>query len=204
MLEEMLKRFLCFRSSTTFIKILSFHRRSLNGTTQILNFAIQKNLVISKITFLNLLDPNQTVSFNCCNLKRIRLITRLRLELSQLRKHKFKYNFQNCLNPLCCCGLSIESTSHFLLHCPLFNDKRHTLLSTLNNIDSKILKSNDSYLTQFLLFGSISFNSAKNTFVLNANIDYIFYPLKDSKNLFLKNLVFSYAFYLILSDQLFF
>ena len=123
--------------------------------------------------FLNLLDPNQTVFFNCCNLKGIRLITRLQLELSHLREHKFKYNFQNCLNPLCSCGLSIESTSHFLLHCLIFHDKRHTLLSTLNNIDSKILESNDSYLTQTLLFGSTSFDSETNTLVLNATIDYI-------------------------------
>ena len=70
--------------------------------------------------FLNLLDPNQTVF-----LKGIRLITRLQLELSHLRKHKLKYNFQNCLNPHCSCGSSIESASHFLLHCPIFHDKRH-------------------------------------------------------------------------------
>ena len=33
MLQEMLKIFLFLTSSTTFIKIISFHRRSLNGTT---------------------------------------------------------------------------------------------------------------------------------------------------------------------------
>ena len=92
----------------------------------ILTLAIQKILVFSKIIFLNLLDPNQT--FNCCNLKEIRLITRFRLVLSHLREHKFKYNFQNYLNPLCSCGSNIESTSHFLLHCSILHDKRHTLL----------------------------------------------------------------------------
>ena len=56
---------------------------------------------------------------------------------------------------------------------PIFYDKRHTLLSTLNNIDSKILESNDSYLTQTLLFGSTSFDSETNTLVLNATINYI-------------------------------
>ena len=134
--------------------------------------------------FLNLLDPNQTVFFNCCNLKGIRLITRLQLELSHLREHKFKYNFQNCLNPLCSCGLSIESTSHFLLHCAIFHDKRHTLLSTLNNIDSKTLESNGSYLTQTLLFGSISFDSETNTLVLNATIDYILSTERFEESLF--------------------
>ena len=116
------------------------------------------------------LKPNSF--FNCCDLKGIRLITRLRLELSHLREHKFKYNFQNCLNPLCSGGSSIESTFHFLLHCPIFHHKRHTLLSTLNNIDSKILASNVSYLIQTLLNGCTSFDSETNTLVLNATIDY--------------------------------
>ena len=38
------------------------------------------------------------------------------------------------------CGSSIESTSHFLLQCPIFHDKTHTLLSTLNSIDNNIPK----------------------------------------------------------------
>ena len=89
---------------------------------------------------------------------------------------------QNCLNTPCSCGSSIESTSHFLLHCPMFHDKRHTQLSTLNNIDSKILESTtDSYLTQTLLFGCTSFDSETNTQPLT-----IFYPLKDLKKLFFK------------------
>ena len=98
-----------------------------------------------KNDILKFIRPKPNSFFNCSNLKGIRLITRL--ESSHLREHKFKYNFQNCLNPLCSCGSSIESTSHFLLHCFILHDKRHTLLSTLNNIDSKILESNDSYLT---------------------------------------------------------
>ena len=99
---------------------------------------------------------------------------------------------------------SIESTSHFLLHCPIFHVKRHTFLSTLNNIDSKILEPNDSYLTQTLLFGSASFDSETNTLVLNAAADYILSTERFEEPVFLKNLVFSYAIYLILSDQLFF
>ena len=52
--------------------------------------------------------------------------------MSHLREHKFKHNFQGCLNPICSCGFDIESTSHFLLHCPTFNNEQYTLLSTLN------------------------------------------------------------------------
>ena len=105
--------------------------------------------------------------------KGISLITRLRLELGHLLEYKFKYNFQNCLKLLCSCGSSIESTSHFLLHCPIFHDKRYTLLSTLNNIDSKVFESTDSYLTKTLLFGCTSFDLETNKLLLNATIDYI-------------------------------
>ena len=62
MLQEILTIFLFLISGTTFIKILSFRRRSLIGTTYILTIAIQKILFFSEIIFLNLLDPNQTVS----------------------------------------------------------------------------------------------------------------------------------------------
>ena len=55
----------------------------------------------------------------------------------------------------------------------MFYDKRHTLLSILNNIDCKILESNDSYLTQTLLCGCTLFDSETNTLALNATIDFI-------------------------------
>ena len=61
MLQEMLKTSLFLILSTTFIRIISFRRRSLTETTYILTFAIQKILVLLKIIFLNLLDRNQTV-----------------------------------------------------------------------------------------------------------------------------------------------
>ena len=132
------------------------------------------------------------------------MITRLWLELTHLREHKFKHNFQNCLDPLCSCRLSIESTSYFLFHCPIFHDKRHNLLSTLNKINSKLLESNDFYLTKTILFGSTSFDSETNMLVLNASIDYILSTERFKEPLFEKKLIFSYAIYLIISDQLFF
>ena len=45
-------------------------------------------------------------------------MTRLRLGLSHLREHKLNHSFQNCINPLCSCGMDIESASHFFLRCP--------------------------------------------------------------------------------------
>ena len=128
---------------------------------------------VFKNNILTFIRPTPNSFFNCSNTKGIRLITRLRLGLSHLREHRFKHNFQNCLNPLCSCGSDIESISHFLLHCPFFSDKRQSLLSTLRNIDSKLLETTDSVLTQTLLFGCATLDTETNSSILNATIDYI-------------------------------
>ena len=96
-------------------------------------------------------------------IKVLRLITRLRVGMSHFREHKFKHNFQDCLNPICSCGLDIKSTSHFLVQSPSFNDERYTLLSTLNKIDSKLLELTKSSLSQTLLYGNTLFDKGKNT-----------------------------------------
>ena len=111
--------------------------------------------------------------FNCYNHKGIRLMTRIRLGLSHLREHKFNQNFQICINSLCSCGMDIESTSHFFLHGPLFDDKRIALLSTLSKIDWNLIETNESSLTETLLFGNLLFDLKKNSLILNESIDYI-------------------------------
>ena len=92
---------------------------------------------------------------------------------SHLREHKFKHNFQECLNPVWSFGLDIESTSHFLLHCPTFNEERYTLLSTLNNIDCRLLELTKSSLSQTLLYGNTLFDKEKNTRILNSTTECI-------------------------------
>ena len=84
-----------------------------------------------------------------------------RLRLSNLREHNFNHNFQNYINPLCSCGMDIESMSHFFLHCLLFDDQRITLLSTLNKTDCKLIETNESSLIETLLFGNSFFDLKK-------------------------------------------
>ena len=93
--------------------------------------------------------------------------------MSYLREHKFKHNFQDCLNPICSCGLDIESTSHFLLHFHTFNYEGYTLLSTLNNSDPTLLELTNSSLSQTLLYGNTLSDKEKNTSILNATVEYI-------------------------------
>ena len=45
-----------------------------------------------------------------------------------------------------------ESTSHYLLHCPLIADKRKTFPSNIKSINYRFREQNDSTLTQTLFF----------------------------------------------------
>ena len=115
-------------------KTLSPNLQSLNGTSQILQFGTPIVLVFQN-QYPQIYQTHPRSVFNCYNHKGIRLITRFCAGLRHLREHKFNHNFQNGINPLCSCGMDVESTSHFFLHCPLFDDKRITLLSTLSKTD---------------------------------------------------------------------
>ena len=97
--------------------------------------------------------------------------------MSHLFEHNFKHNFQDCLNSICDCRLDIESTSHFLLHCPTVNDERYTLL---NKIDCKLLELTTLlyYKLQTMFYENTLFDKEKNTLIFNATMN-IFYPLKN-------------------------
>ena len=101
-----------------------------------------------------------------------------------MREHKFKHSFQDTINPLCSCGLDIESTEHFLLHCPQFFNEKRTLPSTLGNINYKLLENTDSALTLTLLFGNMSFDITGNTKILNATISFILLTKRFNEPLF--------------------
>ena len=127
-----------------------------------------------KKRILSFIRPSPNSTFNCHNPKRIKLLSRLRLGLSHLRGHKFKHNFLDSLNPFCSCGKGeVETISHYLLHCSNYSEERLALLNTIRNIDMSILQLSDSKFTSVLLFGDNSFDNNKNTFALDATIDYI-------------------------------
>ena len=57
------------------------------------------------------------------------------------------------INPLFTCGNDVESTEHFLLHCPQFVNERRTLQSTLGNFNYSLIGNISNILVQTLLFG---------------------------------------------------
>ena len=88
---------------------------------------------------------------------------RLRLDLNHLRENKFRHNFQNSLNPICSCEDDIETTIHYLLHCPNCLDERRALLHNLQSIAENIHDKKDSQISECLLFGDSSNNDTSNT-----------------------------------------
>ena len=122
----------------------------------------------------------------------LKLITKLRLGLSHLRFHKFKHNFKDTLNPTCCCG-TVETTMHYLLHCPDFSNERLTLFNKLQSIYENILSKDESKISKVLLFGDDSFNDVKNASVFMfpyIKIDtYLFVYIQFIFSLFIKKLL---------------
>ena len=97
----------------------------------------------------------------------ILLLTRLRVEHSDLRAHRFEKHF-NCPDPVCACGLENETVEHYLLRCPLFNGPRSVLLEKMNDIFQTNVLSNIDNLSNILLYGD-----PKNKMILSASIHFI-------------------------------
>ena len=181
MLQEMLITFPVLKSDTTSSKTFSpssiLEWNKLDPTLR-----NSKSFADFKNSILKFIRPFPGNAFDCNNYKGIRLIKWLHKGMNRLHEHKFKHNFQDCLNQICSCGLDIESTSHFLLHCPILNDDCYTLLRTLNNTDSKLLELTKSSLLQTLLYGNTLFDKEKTNASLMQQL-HIFYLLKDLRSL---------------------
>ena len=84
--------------------------------------------------------PTPNLTFNCINHKCLKLLTRLHLGWSHLRKHEFKHSFQNSFNLYCTCkNGNLETCCHIFLQCPNLSDERLALLSSLRNIGATML-----------------------------------------------------------------
>ena len=97
----------------------------------------------------------------------------MRLGLSHLADHKFRHNFQDCLNPICSCGQEIETTSHFLLHFLNYLCARKTFFEKINLIDSNILQQSDLSITKDLLFGTEKLKDDKNNALLTSTLEFM-------------------------------
>ena len=105
----------------------------------------------------------------------LRLLTQLRVDLNDLREHRFRHGFANCPSPICACGREIESTSHYLHRCPRFNAQRNELHSNIRSLDAAdtVFSSNPDVFTATLLYGMKNLTCDNNRLILEATIDFI-------------------------------
>ena len=111
--------------------------------------------------------------FNIFDPPGIKLLTRLRVNLSHLREHKFKHNFLDTPTSLCSCGIENESTINYLLRCPLHALSRKTLLDNIFEIMGSISNLNDDELGNVLLYGNNNLNEIKNALILKSTIFFL-------------------------------
>ena len=127
-----------------------------------------------KTLLKNEIVPPKRGYFKIDDIFGIRLLTKLRVDFSDLREHRFNHKFINCPSPICKCSTEEESTEHFFVRCPLYASQRNTLLHSMSTIfknDISILP--DAHLVQLLLYGSKSYNCISNKMILEASISYI-------------------------------
>ena len=83
--------------------------------------------------------PNANFTYKIHNPIRIRLLTRSGLGLRHLNDHECRYDFADCVNPLCCCSIERETTLEFFLHCRNFLNIRKKLFDQIKTLDETLL-----------------------------------------------------------------
>ena len=123
----------------------SFFPSTLNDWFKLDNNIRNSELIeIFKSKVLSFIRPVQSNIYSIFDQEGLKLLTRLRLGFTHLNEHKFRHNFQDCLNPLCSCSLEIEDTSHYLLQCHHFSNHCIDLMNSVNLIISNFESVNDN------------------------------------------------------------
>ena len=140
-----------------------FFRSTSNDWSRLdVNIRNSESILLFKSTLLSFIRPNQSNVYNIFDPIGLKLLTHLRLGLSHLNKHKFRHNFQDCLNPLCSCSLETEDTTHYLLHCQHFSNHRYDLMNSVKSIIPNFESLTDNNRIDTLLYGDSQFDENKN------------------------------------------
>ena len=112
--------------------------------------------------FIRPLESNVYNIFDPIGLK---FLTRFRLRFIHFNEHRFRHNFQDCMNPLCSYSLEIEDTSHYLLHCHHFSQYRIDLMNSVKSILENSESWSDNVNNDILLYGDSRLDGNKNKFI---------------------------------------
>ena len=123
----------------------------------ILNFFFDKSEFPFKKSLLAVIRPKMSPVYKINDPLGIKLLTRLRVNFSHLREHKFRHNFLDTINPLCSCGLEIESTNHYILRCSFFYTcTQKTLLDNITAIIGPVSDLSDDKLAYYFCLAIMS------------------------------------------------
>ena len=126
-----------------------------------------------KLHLVPLVRPTKKFIFGAHNIEGLRLLTRLRVQFSDLREHRFRHKL-HCSNPTCFCQTGVEDNEHFLLHCPRYTYYRKDLLDLVSNIVDRDLDSLTSIdLCNLLLYGNYEFPFDINHSIIETTITFL-------------------------------
>ena len=103
----------------------------------------------------------------------IRHIFLLRLNLSPLQDHKWRYNFAETYSNKCRCNQGKEDTTHFLLLCPFFDTQRATLTSSVKEILLEYNLESEWNKPETYLYGNHIISQQDNKDIILLTIRYI-------------------------------
>ena len=126
-----------------------------------------------KTKLTSLIRPQKKTFYQVHDPKGIKILFQLRLELSYLKAHKHKHNFQDSPNDLCDCLEAPENLSHFLFECSRFTGSRALLIRTTDTLLRKHNLSYELFNPMIYLYGHSFLTTEENRDILLATINYI-------------------------------
>ena len=97
----------------------------------------------------------------------------LHLKFSHLNEHRFRHNFEECVNLLYSCSLKTEDTENYLLHCHHFTPLRINLMNSVNSVLYNFESLSDINKKEILLYGDPRLDNNKNRIIVEATLNYI-------------------------------
>ena len=126
-----------------------------------------------KKKILTFIRPKGNTFFSIQDKLGIKLLTKIRVNFSDLRDHRFNHNF-NCDNPTCICGLGDETSVHFFLCCPRYTNLRVIYLGKISEIiGSDVTVLPKDHLTKILMYGSNVYNTITNELIIKQTLIFL-------------------------------
>ena len=154
---------------STFLPSCTFNWNQLDP-----NIQNSSSIEIFKRALLKFIHPKPAQVYKIHHPRGLILLTRIRLGLSHLQEHKFRHNFNDTIDPFCLCSTNcLETSEHYLLHCPTYAHLRLTLFDNVRINNILLLPLTKPLILQILLFGSDNYDTTINKSIISFVIDFI-------------------------------